>query len=279
MTREIYYLDTNVYDRLFKRDGVSAENILELKAVCARGQLAIISSDVVLEELTGTFNKSAADGTGRLDLASELTCNFSLFLKPHEEMFAEEVKAVAAGKGIPSPFANTSRLSSLRDGVSVARYNYTPGLKEAIAQSETDKTAFRDSMFTAYQKLLPEKAKLANQVPEFATYYRRVAQGLGEYVVTRVLGSIELNAERILQIPTVGLYSGASASLIYAQTFEERKVKRSDGRDLLHAALASAADVFVTDDSKFRRVLGRVPARHYRMVNTLEFLGEVGVSR
>lgn len=43
--------------------------------------------------------------------------------------------------------------------------------------------------------------------------------------------------------------------------------KPGDSRDILHAIVGSYADVFVTEDGEFRRMLNRVPVTGFQAVN------------
>jgi hypothetical protein len=52
---------------------------------------------------------------------------------------------------------------------------------------------------------------------------------------------------------------GSSVALVYAQLVNGRSPWESDSRDMHHAVMASAADVFETDDERLRDDLCRVP--------------------
>jgi hypothetical protein len=62
-------------------------------------------------------------------------------------------------------------------------------------------------------------------------------------------------------------------SLIFSQIVgdgrQSRKPQSGDGYDLWHAVLASVADSFVTYDTRFAELLGRVPIDNFRVFSSI----------
>jgi hypothetical protein len=61
-------------------------------------------------------------------------------------------------------------------------------------------------------------------------------------------------------------------SLAYAETFEGHAPDMGDSRDQQHAVLASAADVFVTQDPKLLILGARIPGTGLRVMGLRSFL-------
>jgi hypothetical protein len=109
------------------------------------------------------------------------------------------------------------------------------------------------------------RAELGPRPPKaepFAQYWREIAPALVEAYADKVgvrRLCNEAGIDRLLTCPSVGMMVGANASMIYSRVVEGRAAKRGDSRDQQHALMASAADVFVTDDGDLRYILQRVP--------------------
>lgn len=70
---------------------------------------------------------------------------------------------------------------------------------------------------------------------------------------------------------------GSSASMMYAVVVEGRAAGRGDSRDLRHALMASAADVFVTSDVGLRHILQRVPLITPAVIDLNQLLVSLGI--
>ena len=68
---------------------------------------------------------------------------------------------------------------------------------------------------------------------------------------------------------------GSALSFAYAETFEKRTPKLGDSRDMQHAVLASAADVFVTHDAALARLLSRIPQVCFEVVDLDKLLRQI----
>ena len=97
----------------------------------------------------------------------------------------------------------------------------------------------------------------------FAQYWREIAPAPVEAYADKVgvwrKCRDEVGMDKLLSTPSIGMMVGANASMIYAVVVEGRAARRGDSRDQQHALMASAADVFVTDDGPLRHILQRVP--------------------
>lgn len=110
-------------------------------------------------------------------------------------------------------------------------------------------------------------------------WWERLAAGFAESYAERA-GFLDACRERgiqdLLRVRSVQMAIGASLSLIYAQTFEGRKPKPSDSRDILHAAAAAATtDMLVTHDQEFARLLPRISVPDFRVGTLHDLLQQI----
>jgi hypothetical protein len=68
---------------------------------------------------------------------------------------------------------------------------------------------------------------------------------------------------------------GGSISYAYSETFEKRTPKIGDSRDLTHAVLATAADVFITHDKPLARLLSRIPKACYEIKELSDLISQL----
>jgi hypothetical protein len=120
----------------------------------------------------------------------------------------------------------------------------------------------------------------ANKARPFAEFWRDVAPGLVEAYADKVgvwRRCQAVGVDKLLATPSVGMMVSSNASMIYAVVVEGRAAKRGDSRDQQHALMATAADVFVTDDGPLRHILGRVPLIAPAVLDLDQLLVSIGV--
>src|SRR5262249_5536981 len=82
----------------------------------------------------------------------------------------------------------------------------------------------------------------------------------------------------MLAIRSIQMCVGMHLSYGYAQIVEPNtKIDEGDSRDIQHAIVASAADVFITHDKEFRKLLKRVPIEGFQVTGLRDFLGQFSV--
>jgi len=114
--------------------------------------------------------------------------------------------------------------------------------------------------------------------PSFVSYWHDVADAFAEGYAERAgvwQRCRERGMDRLLAVPCVAMAIGAAASMVYAKLVDGRATDRGDSREQAHALAASTADVFVSNDAEFRRLLKRVPMITPAVVSLEEFLASV----
>lgn len=271
------YFDTNVVDHLYKREGVSESDVRRLIQATKTKRVRILVGDALVEELLSTLSSNVVMAREEIGLLLKISNIRRDAMKPHEELVLDEIRAHAAGKPLPGHLIDAATGKRLEKRLRrFAEQGVEPtGLWEGLAETRLQKKSIKDGLVTAREAVQKEKKQLKGMFPDFPTYLQRIGAGLVNKLA-QMAGIPKKAADQLtpglLNIPTVGMYGGAAASLIYAQTFEGLAPKISDSRDLMHAMVSAKAKVFVTDDARLRRILSRVPMDDYEVIDLPTFL-------
>jgi hypothetical protein len=257
------YFDTSAYDHIYKRIGVSDSYVADLKKASASNKLRILVGDPNIEELLLTLASNPLLARGQVALLLELTDVTRNLLMPHELMVAADLRAYSAGAALPSRLAPRALSRALAGNLSrfAEKGKLPSGFMDALAETKLQKERYKADMDNARAEVAVVKRSPA-ATPNFEEYRSKISPGFARRLA-RTAGVEEACDQRgiggLLAVKTIRMSCDANASLVYAQTFEERTPKRSDSRDVIHATLATSADLFVIDDAKFRRLLNRIP--------------------
>jgi len=272
MSKTVYF-DTNVFDHIHKQIGVSEDDLLALRAAVKTGKIAILLSILNFEETLSILESSPSLPVTELQLILELTDGQNL-LKPPELLLPDDIHGYAKGETLVSPFLVNSRIQTDIKALLTPNQQNMTKLLAVVRETQKQKEDFRTAMREAQDKAAPDVRRIKGQQPHFDAYWAKCAEKFAESLAerARVLEACkERGIKGLLEIRSVQLCVGANLSLIYAQDFEGRTPKMGDSRDLKHALLASAAEIFVTRDKQFARLLARIPIKGFQMldINTL----------
>ena len=276
MSKTVYF-DTNVFDHIHKQIGVTEADLLAPRAAVKTGKIAILSSILNFEETLSILESSPSLSVTVLQLILELTDGQKL-IKPPELLLPDAIRGYAKGETLSSPFlVNPGIQSNIKALVTSTQQNMNK-LLTVVRETQKQKEDFRTAMKTAQDQAAPYVRRIKGQQPHFSDYWAKCAPKLAESLAERagVLNACkEQGIEGLLEIRSVRLCVGANLSLIYAQDFEGRTPKMGDSRDLQHALLASAAEIFVTHDKQFARVLARIPITGFQVLDLHTLLQQV----
>ncbi len=262
------YFDTNIYDEIFKGK-VEPKVLVQLGIAVGSGRLRVLLSEAVLEELAAVVGIDPAGAAGRVRLAATVTCwrNVGL-VRDHTELLAGSLHAIEHATEPPCNFKSGDIVGQLADTLTSPE----PGaVQRFLTGMRTHKAEFMNTNREAAGELRKEFAPLLSaSPPSFDDFWRWLAPQnlsvvmgrLGEHVTTAAAA----------HFPPLLAAAGVAASLMYAQTVEGRAAKPGDSRDLHHAVIASAAQVFVTRDAEFARRLVRVPGLSFRVASLTELV-------
>lgn len=268
MTKTAYF-DMNVFDHIHKRIGVTESDLTRLRSLIRAGKLSVLLSILNLEETVPLLNSSPELAIAELKLILCLT-DWQKLLKPPNLLLSDDIKSYARGEVPCQPFIEDSVIQlNLRAFLNPSQQGITE-LLEVVKVTQKQKEDFKARMTEAREGVLFQAKKLKDLRTNFDNYWARLsdsfAEGLAEHE-----GVLDECKKRgilgLLEIKSVRLWAGASLSLTYGQTFEGRTPKIGDSRDIMHVILASAADIFVTHDEDFAKVLVRIPIKGFDVVN------------
>jgi hypothetical protein len=266
------YLDTNVYDHIAK-GLIPAEPLIDARR---RGEVTGHLSAPNVEELLGDWERDSEAAVKRLQLADHLV-GFENFLKQPADLLRDAIYAYATATPPPPPLLPRKERRRVASGlrrITERRPGTARAVAATLAKVRRDKEEFRATMRRARDQALAELGD-PNQFRniEFGEFWERAKAGWAEAVADGCGLAAQCRArglEGLLEVRTVRLAVGAALSLVYAQTVERGRPDIGDGHDLQHAIAASTADVFVSRDKPFTRLLKRIPMDGFRVVDRLE---------
>jgi hypothetical protein len=270
------YLDTNVFDHMHKRLGVSNGDISALKAAKAKGSVSFLLSIPVFEEVFCAIKSDPVLGIRELLLVFEFA-DWARVLKPAHLLVMDEIASYAKGGPRPEPFLEEGNpvRKSLR-ALAFPTQRDIDELMPIMDECRVQREEFRDGMRAARNEVLKSVKGLQGWKPSFVDYWGRLAEPFAEGYAERA-GVLDACRARgiagLLDLRSVRMGVGVNLSLAYAETFEGRAPDMGDSRDQQHAVLASTADVFVTQDARLTALLSRVPMSGLQIMDLSAFLG------
>lgn len=269
------YFDTNIFDRLEQRRGVTDWDVYRLGRAVRHEQLAVILSFLNIEETLFVVESYPEKARSRVNLILEIGSR-KLFARGQDEIMYDDVQSYALCTPPVSPFCAFEPFMELAiRNLMQPTAEALAELREIICETRTAKARFQSCLEACRSELLPHAKAIGGKNYRFDAYWSNNSAWLLESIAETagVLSEAKSRGlDGLLKVKSVGLAVGANLSLMYAHQFENRVPKSGDSRDVLHAIIGSNADVFVTDDGELRRVLNRVPVDGFRAVGLEETL-------
>jgi hypothetical protein len=274
----IAYLDTNVFDHLYKKIGCTGANIAELRKAIYGRCLSMPIGIHVLEELLLNRRASPQELVARVKLTLSLA-SIRRMVKPCDQLITDDIRSYAATGQPDRPLVSTQIQNAITQGIAELIESdgeeFSEEIAEAIEETRQRRERFLQTMGVVHQQL----AALVETLPArvgFEDYVQRAAGMTVERFAQRA-GVLEACRERgiagLLEIRSVRAAVGTALSLAYGQTFEGWATSSDDALDLLHVPSAAAtAEIFVTNDSRLRAAVERIALDDLRVMNLAEFL-------
>jgi len=264
------YLDTNVFDHIHKGIGVTEAERVILRSAVDTGKISILLSYLNIEEALSAIKSCPETGLGELRLILDVVDRKNP-IKEARILLRDDIHCYARGDFFSDPFSVLSPEIelNLRELVNSNKQNIKTNMSQLIEEVKEQKEDFKSRMSTIRNNWLTKVRKFKGKCPGFEKFWERYAEDLTESLAKRA-GVLEACKKRsingLLRVRSVRLCVGANLSLIYAQHFEGRTPDMGDSRDIHHAILASAADTFVTQDRRFKRLLTRIPIEKFQII-------------
>jgi hypothetical protein len=273
----IAYLDTNLFDHLYKKIGCTAADIADLrKAVYGRG-LSIPLGIHVLEELLLNQRASPQELVARVKLTLSIA-SIRRMVKPCDQLIADDIRSYAAAGAADRPLVNVQIQNAITQGIAELIESDGEEFSEEIADALQDTRRRRERFVNGMNVTLQEIASITAPAPAnigFDEYFDRSAPAAAELLANRV-GVLDACRDRgiagLLEVRSVRALVGSALSFIYGQALAGA-LPSADPIDFVHLPSAAAtAEVFVTNDSRMREALARIPFDNLRLMNLAEFL-------
>ncbi len=272
------YFDHNVVDHAVKRHNITDEQVDQLRSIGKGRTFDVTLSITNLDEIiAGLRSPRPEQAIEQLRLTRDVI-GFAYLLKPPDQLLTHAFVDFAFD--LPPREAVTvmhpvmrEHLERLADATLVEIEYFTQAAAKVRDQIDGDYEALRGARERALHELEGRRPK-----QRFIPYWRDVADVFAEGYAGQVgvwERCRERGMDRLLAVPCVAMAIGAAASLVYAKLGEGQATDRSDSRDQAHAIAAATADVFVSNDAEFRRLLKRVPMIAPAVMSLEEFLASV----
>ena len=266
------YLDTNVFDHLYKKIGCTSADIANLRKKIYGRELSIPLSIHVLEEILLDRRARPELMVAKIKLTLSLG-NFRRMVKPCDQLLTDDLRAYAATGEAARPFIGADLQNIITDGISELVETDGEDLDEemiaALEAARGQKERFLEHLRDAAQ---PGPAAAAS----FEQYFASAGPAMAKSLAQRAGVADECEQRGIaglLELRSVRMSVGASLSFNYARALEGAPAPGGDSRELLHAVSAAAvAATLVTDDARLRRILARVPLANFEVIDLPTFL-------
>jgi hypothetical protein len=274
----IAYLDTNVFDHLYKKIGCTSANIAELRKLIYGRGLSMPIGIHVLEEILLNRRASPQELVARVKLTLSLA-SIRRMVKPCDQLLADDIRSYAATGQPYRPLVSAQIQNAITQGIAELIESDGEEFSEEIAEALEETKQRRERFLQAMRVSRQQIAALVETLPariSFADYFQRAAGMTVERFAQRA-GVLEACRERgiagLLTIRSVRAAVGTAQSLAYGQIFEGWAPVADDSFDFLHVPSAAAsAEIFVTNDGRLRAALERVALDDLRVMNLAEFL-------
>ncbi|MGD0949302.1 MAG: hypothetical protein ABSA52_17975 [Candidatus Binatia bacterium] len=274
MQRTLYF-DTNVYDHINKRLGVSDGDVAYLRRYLRAGGVVLRLSVFNLEEAVGLVRSRPHAARTLANLMRDLASLDKFFREPGE---LAELSVLSAIRGTEAPDPYLYDQETLEAGLDRLFEASPEGDRELLdsdASTAIQIRKFHEGMRRGCETIRVNLRTLnpsGRRVP-FDRYLEQGRRRAAEDMLARLSTDVSNEqVDRLLGLRYPKAYIEASVSLIYSYSFEGLAPKPGDSRDLMHAGLAGLADVFVTQDRSLSRRLKRIQGLGYQVVDLRSLL-------
>jgi hypothetical protein len=278
----IAYLDTTVFDHLYRKVGCTSADIAELRKSVYGRDLSITLGIHVLEEMLLNRRASPQELVARVKLTLSLA-SIRRLVKPCDQLLADDIRSYAANGAPARPFVDAQIQNAITHGISELIESDGEEFSEEIAEVLADTTRRRKRFAQSINATLNEILSSIETVGiPFDDYFKLIAPRMAAAFAQRagvLEGCCDRGIEGLLEIRSVRSACGIALSYSYDQSVKHRTPAMVDPIDYLQApAAAATAEVFVSDDSRLRDALGRSALNNLRIMNLTEFLAAARTS-
>ena len=278
----IAYLDTNVFDHLYRKIGCTGADIAELRKTIYGHSLSMPIGTQVLEELVLSRRVSPQELVARVKLTLSLA-SIRRMVKPGDQLIVDDLRCYAATGECERPFVNAQVQNAITQGIAELIESDGEEFSEELVETFEAARQSRNRFLQAIELWRPEISNLLEALPlqiGFDDYFDRVAPAMAERLAQGA-GVLETCRERgiagLLQLKSVRATIGTVLSLIYEETHEDWAPATPGLGDFLHVpAATAAAEILVTNQPRLQQAAERVALNGIRALSLSEFLAVIG---
>lgn len=276
------YFDRNVFGDICElRRGVTSEDVGVIEHSVQSGAVMIPASITLFEETIRILQES----DGKYD--KHIKTVFSLIqsaemVKPPNQLLRDDCQSYAER----SPYQRiTATPSSLKGFLDLSKNK-----EELVSLADEITKRYRDSAANITDGLLA--ARVAGEERGVGTPddFNELWNGLSPAIVDGLLSQVprpirrlckKYGVQNMLKIKSIRLYTIYYAWLVHSGWFgvqgDPRKMKEGDVGDFFHAVQASAASIFVTQESKDKKdrlpfILNQISTEEFEILSLSQFL-------
>lgn len=279
MTKIIYF-DTNIYDHISKKIGFNDNDLILLKSKIAEKKISILYSLLNVTEISLLWNQDKKMTQEQLNLLLELVDNNNL-LKPNDLLIKHEVNRFLNNSVSYDPYYHDNdlvlKINTLLKNLSLNEKI----INDSNIEEKNLKQNMHVGMINAKLEVAKEVKKLNKKNikhPNFNQYRNSLKIGLLKPILANIrkLNKCrERGLHNLLKHKSIRIYIDTSISLVYSQTFNKKAPDDGDGIDLKHVLLATAADIFVTDDKKLINLFKNFEHKDFKVIDLKAFMEEI----
>jgi hypothetical protein len=274
----IAYLDTNVFDHLYRKVGCTSADIASLRKSVYSHNLSMPIGIHVLEELLLNRRASPQELVARVKLTLSIA-SIRRMVKPCDQLIADDLRSYAATGQPDRPLVSAQMQNAITQGIAELIESDGEDFSEEIAEALEDTRQRKERFLQGIKVLLREIASQLESVSpntNFDNYFQHFAVAVAERFAHRA-GVLDVCRERgfegLIEIRSIRAAVGIALSIVYGRAFEGAADSTSDLSSFLHVPSAAAtAEVFVSDDIRMRESLKRVPFSRFQVMSPPEFL-------
>lgn len=276
------YLDTNIFDHIYKKVGCTGADIANLRKAIYGRNLSIPLGIHHLEEILLARKAPPHSLTAQIRLVLSIASLRSL-IKPCEQLIADDIRAYAARGEADSPFIHGAMQNAVSDGI--AELIESDGEEiagdfvAALEESRRQKERFFAGLRRVGEIAAAAEPRAGVTESSFDEYWRahapRIAMALAERA--GVLQECERRGiDGLLGLRTVRAAAGVALAMAFGQGHGAASGGPGGASEIHHVVAGAArAEIFVSEDAGVRSLIERIPLEGFSAIGMAGFLANV----
>jgi hypothetical protein len=271
----IAYLDTQVFDHIYKKIGCTGADIANLRKAIYGRELSIRLSLHTLEEILLARRISPQAFAAQIKLTLSLA-NSRALIKPCEQLLLDDIRAYAERGQADRPFLRGDMQNSVADGLAALIESDGEELEEDFVAVLDQARQQKQQFFAAVERAQQQASAVsgpASGATSSEQYFDAAASSALESLAERAgVGDScrERGLDGLLRVKSVRMTLGAVLASSHAQIAAGAPANPTT---IHHAVSAAAvAETFVSDDAPMRQLLGHIPMDRLDVTSLPDFL-------